>query len=109
MAEATELAPGDVVIATWTERSRRRTAGAALTNTKTVRAHVTEVNAKRGKVEINWVHTSSSGSDIGWSQRTKWVALADVRKVAKKPGERAPNETMRGIVSALAGKDVDLG
>lgn len=95
MAEATELAPGDVVIARFTERGK----------SKTVRAHVTEVNAKRGKVEINWVHTSSSGDEIGWSQRTKWVALADVRKVEKKPGERAPNETMRGIVSLLAGKE----
>jgi hypothetical protein len=99
MAEAAELAPGDVVIARFTERGK----------SKTVRAHVTAVNAKRGKVEINWVHTSASGGDIGWSQRTKWVALADVRKVEKKPGELAPNEMMRGIVGAMAGKDVDLG
>lgn len=104
MAEQTERDPdvlyiGDVVIARFTERGKA----------KTVRAHVIAIDTRRGKVEINWVHTSSRGREIGWSQKTKWVALADVRKVEKKPGARAPNEAMRGIVSALAGKDVDLG
>lgn len=105
MAEATELAIGDVVVATWTERSKRRTAGAADTNTKTVRAHVIGIDTRRGKVEINWLHTSSRGSELDISQRRKWVALADVRKVKKKPGEETPGQALGNFVRALAGKE----
>lgn len=93
-AEEVALAVGDAVIVRWTTKTGRK---------RRVRCRVIAVTPKR--VQVEYVHTSSSGSGFSMQTRQPWHPHSAVTKVAKQPGdEHTASDRIGAVVMALAGK-----
>lgn len=89
-----EIKLDDAVIVRWTTRTGRK---------RRVRARVIRVTEKR--VQVEYVHTSSSGSGFSMQTRQPWHPHSAVTVVPKRPGdEHTASDIIGGVVMALAGK-----